>query len=1038
MYSLVSKHMSYMPGIKLAAVPAIVIVLLITLSGCGQAKEAKIEQPQAIQGVLDLTEWDFEKSGAVILSGEWEFYWGTLLSPQDFQKPSKPVKSGFIKAPAVWNGYTINGMKLPRDGYATYRLVIKTNSKNDIFTLKTRYMFSAYKLWVDNKLLCARGVVGKTREESVPRWAPDIVSFNTGNGVCEVIVQISSFGFDTSGFARGVIMGKEKQIEDKSSRARGLEMFLSGSLTIMGIYLLCLFFLRRKDRASLYFGLICLLVSLRTAVMGEMILYSLLPDLNIEVFLKTAFLTMTMGLPLFVMSLEALYPQESPKWFVRFTQIIGLIFSCIVLFTPDSIYNRFLLPFEIFVLAVGIGVLYTIAAALARKRDGAKFMAVFILIFLIAAINDTLHDMGVIQSHQILPLGVFAFPLAQAFMLSWRFSKSFTTVETMSEQLLSLDKLKDEFLANTSHELRTPLNGIVGIAESVLEGAAGKVDKNLAHNLSMIALSGRRLTSLVNDILDFSKLRNNEISLQTKPVDVIQVVEIVLALSEPLAKARSLKLVNNISRIPLVDADENRLQQILHNLVGNAIKFTEAGHIEVSASTNNGFVEVSVSDTGIGIPGDKHGDIFKSFEQLDGSASRQHGGTGLGLNITKRLVELHGGIINVESVMGKGSRFTFSLPVSLQKKGSRTGASLKERKPSDNAVILPPGPGYEATANSGNKILVVDDELVNLQVIVNYLSLQNYSVYTAYNGEDALRLINETDCKGFELIILDIMMPRLSGYQLCRILREKYSLIELPVLMLTAKNQTDDIIAGFESGANDYLSKPFDKRELLARVNMLLNLKKSGEREKMLRKAELRALQAQIKPHFLLNALNTVMYLCRINPEKAEELLSELGNFLRNGFNFKNTDEFISLEDELKNIKSYLCVEQARFGDLLKVVYDIGDNFDCKIPSFILQPIVENAVKHGLFPKKEGGTVKITARKEKDFLILRVEDDGIGMAEYKVKDLLNDKADGGVGVRNVNNRLVSIYGQGLEIQSEVGKGTIITLRIALKGGRSYD
>lgn len=990
--------------------------------------------PLAVNGELDLTGWDFGKNGPVGLDGEWEFYWRQLLEPVDFHMDTKPVMSGLVKVPGAWTNSGLNGKKYSRDGFATYRLLIKTKPGSGILTLKTKYMFSAYKLWVNGKLVCFRGVVGRTRTECLPRWAPDIVSFASDQKVQEVVVQISSFGFSRSGLARRVLLGTETQLHNSSKFLLGIDMFLFGSFVIMGIYHLCLFLLRRNDYALFYFGIICLLVALRTVLMGEMVLYSLLPDLHIEVYMKLSMLTLHVGLPVFVMSLQALYPQESPRWFVIFSQATGLFFSLITIFTPDSINSYFLLPYEIIATLIVVGLVVIIGRAVFQKRDGAYIMAVGTGIFFLAAINDAMSDSGLIRSPLILPFGVFALPFAQSLMLIWRYSKSFTTVEVLSERLLSLDKLKDEFLANTSHELRTPLNGIVGIAESMMEGAAGKLDKRQAYQLSLIISSGKRLASLVNDILDFAKLRNNEIMLQKKPVALQQVVEIVLALSEPLARARSLTLINRLDNtLPLVEADENRVQQILHNLVGNAIKYTESGWVEISARVKGGYLEVTVADTGIGIPEDKFDKIFMSFEQLDGSIAREHNGTGLGLSISKRLVELHGGTISVVSTVGKGSKFTFTLPLNTQKQETVL-RTVREVKLLSLPVAGPPEKP-KALPHNAPRILVVDDEPVNLQVMTNYLILENYIVETASNGEEALRLINERSGKDFDLVVLDIMMPRMSGYQMCRLLREKYSLINLPVLMLTARNRTEDIIAGFQSGANDYLSKPFDKRELLARVAMLIGLKKSGELEKMLRKAEIRALQAQIKPHFLLNALNTIIYFCRTNPEKAGELLTELSVYLRSGFDFNNTDEFVSLTQELEHIRSYLAIVQARFNELLKVVYEIEAGPDCRIPSFILQPIVENAIKHGLFPKKEGGTVRISAKEDLGFLVLSVTDDGIGMSKQKIDDLLSDHTkQSGVGIRNVNNRLQRIYGRSLEIRSNPGQGTTVTMRIPLTGG----
>lgn len=397
-----------------------------------------------------------------------------------------------------------------------------------------------------------------------------------------------------------------------------------------------------------------------------------------------------------------------------------------------------------------------------------------------------------------------------------------------------MDKLKDEFLANTTHELRTPLNGIIGIAESMIDGATGSLTSSQVTNLSLVVSSGRRLAHLVNDLLDFSKLKHKNIDLQIKPLGMREITDIVLTLSQPLAGKKPLQLINNIrSDMPAVDADENRVQQILHNLVGNAIKFTEAGVVEVSAAVVNNSLEITVSDTGIGIQADKLELIFESFEQADGSISRQYGGAGLGLAVTKQLVQLHGGEIRVESEPGKGSRFTFTLPLSqeLKVKGSQglRIATSKVLKVQDLELPTPksnlqPTDFQPSTSNGGFHILIVDDEPVNLQVLVNHLSLQNYTLAQASNGMEALALIQN----GFkpDLILLDVMMPRMTGYEVCQKIRERFAANELPVVLLTAKNQVSDLLEGFGSGANDYLTKPIYKNELLARIKTHIYLSK--------------------------------------------------------------------------------------------------------------------------------------------------------------------------------------------------------------------
>ncbi|WP_255512215.1 ATP-binding protein [Aerosakkonema funiforme] len=408
------------------------------------------------------------------------------------------------------------------------------------------------------------------------------------------------------------------------------------------------------------------------------------------------------------------------------------------------------------------------------------------------------------------------------------------------EALQRTDKLKDEFLANTSHELRTPLNGIIGIAESLIEGATGKLPPATISNLVMIASSGRRLANLVNDILDFSKLRHQTIELQLKPVALREIVDLVVTLSQPLLNQKDLQLINDISAdLPLVLGDENRLQQIFHNLIGNAIKFTHSGSVNISAqvvSNASGEIQVTISDTGIGIPEDKLERVFESFEQADGSTARIYGGTGLGLAITKQLIELHSGKIWVESVLDRGSRFIFTLPVSQAADVESRGLEIarkyqlassgiydslfsvndSEKLSTYNAQEIIDRVQINNYEGTPYKILVVDDEPVNRQVLVNHLSLYGYEIIEAASGIEALAILSSSTKP--DLILLDVMMPRMTGYEVTRKIRETWQPNELPVLLLTAKDRVADLVVGLEAGANDYLTKPIAKDELFARI----------------------------------------------------------------------------------------------------------------------------------------------------------------------------------------------------------------------------
>jgi len=397
--------------------------------------------------------------------------------------------------------------------------------------------------------------------------------------------------------------------------------------------------------------------------------------------------------------------------------------------------------------------------------------------------------------------------------------------QEINRRLRRLDKLKDEFLANTSHELRTPLNGIVGIAESLVDGAAGVLSTAARKNLSLIVSSGRRLANLVNDILDFSKLRERSLTIRAEPVDVKTLVDVVLDLHRPVSSAKEIALENAVPpNLPAARADEDRLQQIMHNLVGNAIKLTEAGRVRVSARVHEDRLEIAVEDSGIGIPAEKRESIFASFEQVAGEIEREHGGTGLGLAITRKLVALHGGTITVTSEPGIGSIFRFDLPAAGEASTAPAGESpalVSRTLPMIDREEVTPSPEEASVDGNGFRVLVVDDEPVNRQVLVNHLSLRNYEIEEAADGAEALAKIG---ARRPDLVLLDIMMPRLSGYDVCRQLRQNAAASDLPVIFLSAKNQVSDLVAGFQSGANDYLAKPVAKPELLARVKTHLEL----------------------------------------------------------------------------------------------------------------------------------------------------------------------------------------------------------------------
>ena len=616
-----------------------------------------------------------------------------------------------------------------------------------------------------------------------------------------------------------------------------IDAVLAILFSLVGLVATFLSFKRQERRAYLYFGLLSLLISLYTLSRSAAI------SLVIENLGSLSYLEATSLYLIPVLTcllFEELFG-AGYKLIIRRLWQVNLLYAIVALSliaTKGIYWNETIYPAQLLLL-VGAGAILVsaIKISLEGNYDAKFFMAGFIILTL-STINDVLvYKLGAnyFWYQKLYPWGTAIFIFLLGFILERRFAEArrllqiyAKDLEIKNTTLQELDQLKDEFLANTAHELKTPLNGIVGIAESLIDGATGQLSKQTVFNLSLIASSGRRLDQLVNDLLDFSQLKHKDIDLKIKPIGLRELTDVVLMLSQTLVLNKSLQLINKIdSNIPPVDADENRLQQILYNLVGNAIKFTESGTVEVSAVVINEQIEITVADTGIGIPADKLDRIFESFEQVNGSIAREYGGIGLGLAITKQLIQLHGGNIRAESTLGNGSRLIFTLPLSNGKVESKQQDEISRIQDSTRAVtsdkILIDGEVLMPTQGAF-KILIVDDEPVNLQVLVNLLSLQNYSLTQASNGMEALELIRN----GFkpDLILLDVMMPKMTGYELCQKIREQFLPNELPVVLLTAKNQVSDLVEGFGAGANDYLTKPISKNELLARIKTHIRLAK--------------------------------------------------------------------------------------------------------------------------------------------------------------------------------------------------------------------
>jgi GAF domain-containing protein/DNA-binding response OmpR family regulator len=361
------------------------------------------------------------------------------------------------------------------------------------------------------------------------------------------------------------------------------------------------------------------------------------------------------------------------------------------------------------------------------------------------------------------------------------------------ERMREVDRLKTQFLANMSHELRTPLNSIIGFSRVMLRGIDGPLTDMQSTDLTSIYNSGQHLLGLINNILDLSKIEAGKMELAIDPVNLVDIAKTVMSTAIALVKDKPVKLEQDVPQdLPTVMADQTRVRQIILNLVSNAAKFTDRGSIRLSMVAMPTEVLISVSDTGIGIPPDKLEHVFEEFTQVDASTTRKYGGTGLGLAITRKFVEMHHGRIWVESQVGVGSTFNFTLP--------------REQAEYEAPVLLP---ADLAARGEGKKlILCIDDDPGVITLYKRYLEKQEYQVIGV---TDSTKAVDEARRLLPYAITLDVMMPKKDGWDVLADLKKTPEIGSIPILVCSI---IQDRTRGFALGAADYLVKPITEDEL--------------------------------------------------------------------------------------------------------------------------------------------------------------------------------------------------------------------------------
>ncbi|WP_062106336.1 ATP-binding protein [Bacillus niameyensis] len=975
--------------------------------------------PVADEGILDLREWDFAKEDVLPLEGDWEFFPNQLLTSGDNSKGLT------LSVPSDWNEH-FSEQNIPAYGFGTYRLkiLLPKEASEQEYKIKFPSIRTAGKLFINGAASAMSGHPSTSPETHKASALPISSGLKANqSGEIELLLHVSNYDHaGAGGIQKPIQFGTLNAVNKDYYYSASMQFLVIVVMLIHSLYAFILFTLKPKKKELLFFALGIFFFAICVGLDDDRLLLTIF-HLNYEWYyrlIKFSFLGMTACLLQYINHL--FFAQHKHK-ILNYLSIVCTVVGIIDISLPLKYITLIDYNFILLVLSFCTIIFLVFKSIIIEKRD-----LLFILLAAISAISSLLW--GILRASGITPyFSFYPYDLIIAivcFSTFWfkQFFQESEEKEKLNRRLQKEDQLKDEFLANTSHELRNPLHGIINIAESILSNKNNNLDQTTKSNLELLITISSRMSFMLNDLIDITRMKELGFHIEKQSVNIRTVVSGVFDMFQYMLERKPVHLVIDIpDHYPDVFADKNRLIQILYNLVHNAIKFTNKGTILIKAEEKHGQAQIHVIDTGIGINEQTQKNIFEPYEQ--GTSGMTEGGLGLGLNISKQLVEMHGGTLTVDSTLGKGSIFTFTLDFSVNTEQSEqpqieTPYKVKQSKEVELEQSF--------TKFDGNrpKILAVDDDAVNLKVLSNILPENEYDLVSVTSGEEALDYLTIYE---WDLIIVDVMMPNMSGYALTRRIRQSYLISELPVLLLTARSDEKDVITGLLSGANDYVTKPINGLELKARVNGLTNLKQSiNQRLRM----EAAWLQAQIQPHFLFNTLNTIASLSELDTVRMATLLDKFGQYLQKSFDPINLQSSVPLEHELDLVRAYLHIEQERFGNMLKVEWAVDGNLDLYIPPLSIQTLVENAIRHGVLKQIHGGTVLIKITNFAEFAEVKIEDNGVGMDETTVEQLLlpdDSKRTRGIGLINTNKRLKQLYGTGLTIQSTLGKGTTISFAI---------
>ncbi len=647
------------------------LFLSIFFSSCTKETEIPV-----INGVADLRNADFKDGKIYQLNGNWEFYYGKLLDPSDFRDTANLPEKKFIYVPESWAS-----QQYPAFGSATYRLKILANDSVSQVILICKRIFSSYKIWLNGKLLYHAGkpaYTASTYQPDLNVMTPNPEYLKNEN---EVIIQVSNFSDRRAGILREISIGEVHYVLISKTSELILIIAVLSIIFIISLYHLVLFLYQRNDFSSLVFSILGFIFIIIGLTGNDTLLKNII-NLNYNTITRFFHLAASVYPALITGFFYLLFKNEVSKRFLYFTIFFSVLLSIFSLFFSISAVRVYVGIKILFLIIISVYFLFfSLPKAVRNKLQGAKWAYLGMLVLVITNINDILFSIDILKTGYIAIYGFLVYIIFQSMNIAERFSFSFKKNKKLTKDLRNQNKelqkakisaekadmLKSAFLANMSHEIRTPMNAILGFSNMLTVEKIN--DEKRLRLVNYIIESGNSLLKLINDIIDISKIEAGQLEISKNKYSLRSLFDELKSIylessNVDIPSEVSLRFLSDKKNDFRINTDGVRLKQVLINLIDNALKFTKKGYVEVSyEQTENNQVLFCVQDSGIGLTEEQKKLIFNRFTKLENEGDKLYRGAGLGLSISKNIIQLLDGKIWVESEFNKGTAFYFTIPV---------------------------------------------------------------------------------------------------------------------------------------------------------------------------------------------------------------------------------------------------------------------------------------------------------------------------------------------------------------------------------------